>query len=375
MINLHKYYYKDYFSEHIVGVDEENNDKLSFEHLYRKEEREREHEDVKKKELSSIISSIETKNEAILKFRNSKLTGTDFVQKVKNGHLEKPTRILLEDANITLDKAITEDCQLSERKYDFFDLTVQYPGLVTGIGIDHETTIKGEFKLGLHFDWTHGMPVIYGSSVKGVLQSWFVDVYKTSNNNYSACRIDADDLLMDIFSGKVRDIESEKKKCEEEWKKKINSGRVEQTDANKIKHDEEWRKRLKDVKNRIYKSKSIYDRDIFFDAVITEADSKGRILCSDSITPHGDNPLKNPIPITFLKIAPGCTIQFRFILQKSSIPTVDGNGNPVKDEHGEYPSFEIDKKKAIFQEILTTVGIGAKTNVGYGQLKAIPESK
>ena len=27
----------------------------------------------------------------------------------------------------------------------------------------------------------------------------------------------------------------------------------------------------------------------------------------------------------------------------------------------------------LFKEILTTVGVGAKTNVGYGQLKVVPE--
>ena len=34
----------------------------------------------------------------------------------------------------------------------------------------------------------------------------------------------------------------------------------------------------------------------------------------DSITPHKDGPLKDPVPITMLKIAPGCIIEFRFHL-------------------------------------------------------------
>uniref|UniRef100_UPI0035A05199 type III-B CRISPR module RAMP protein Cmr6 n=1 Tax=Prevotella heparinolytica TaxID=28113 RepID=UPI0035A05199 len=100
--------------------------------------------------------------------------------------------------------------------------------------------------------------------------------------------------------------------------------------------------------------KSIYNRDIFFDAVIVRADKKGRILCSDSITPHGDNPLKNPTPLTFLKIAPGCTMEFRFKLVNSEI---DGQ------------KFTAAQKKALFEEIIQTVGIGAKTNVGYGQFQ------
>ena len=190
-----------------------------------------------------------------------------------------------------------------------FNVEVLYPGLVTGVGIDHEASIEGEFKLGLHFDWTYGMPVIYGSSVKGVLRSYFEDFYKPKDGQPSK-----EDAFDDIFNGK---------------------------------NDDEF--------------KSIYDRDIFFDAVITKADKKGRLLCSDSITPH-KGPLKNPIPITFMKIAPGCVIEFRFKLVDSTITL-----------KGRTLVLTADKKLEIFKEILTTVGVGAKTNVGYGQLKAIKQ--
>ena len=187
-----------------------------------------------------------------------------------------------------------------------FTLEIQYPGLVTGVGIKHETKIEGEFKLGVHFDWTHGMPVVYGSSVKGVLRAWFKEFYKPTTDQPSV-----DDAFNSIFEGKENG-----------------------------------------------KSKSIYERDIFFDAVIVEADSKGRILASDSITPHGgenhDNPLMNPTPLTFMKIASGCTMEFRFKLVDTII---DGK------------KFTAAQKKTLFEEILKTVGVGAKTNVGYGQLK------
>lgn len=208
------------------------------------------------------------------------------------------------------------------KKDDCFELEVIYPGLVTGIGINHEAKIEGEFKLGVHFDWTRGMPVVYGSSVKGVLRAWFKEFYEGSRDSY--------DYEIEIFEGKLRDTEAEKKKYGKDWQEKV-----------------------KVTKNRIYNPKSIYERDIFFDAVIESPDKKGRILCSDSITPHGgdnhDNPLKNPTPITFLKIAPGCKLQFRFKLVGSN--------------------EEKELKRKLFKEILTTVGVGAKTNVGYGQLK------
>lgn len=183
-----------------------------------------------------------------------------------------------------------------------FKLQVCYPGLVTGVGINHEAKLEGEFKLGMHFDWTWGMPIIYGSSVKGVLKSWFAEFYKKKYQDDDSL---ISKLIDDIFEGG---------------------------------------------------KKSIYQRDIFFDAVIVKSNSQGKILASDSITPHGENPLKNPIPITFMKIAPGCILEFRFRLSDTE---VDGK------------KFGAELKRELFEDILTTVGIGAKTNVGYGQLKIV----
>ena len=232
--NLHKYYYKDYFGGELDWTD---------------------------------IKS--EKNERILQNRNDCLTESGLLY--------------------SIGKPVETD--------DTFKLGVIYPGLVTGIGINHEATIKGEFKLGVHFDWTYGIPVIYGSSVKGVLRSYFKEFYKPNESQPNV-----NDAFEDIFEGG---------------------------------------------------KKSIYDRDIFFDAVIVQADKNGHILASDSITPHDDNPLKNPTPVTFLKIAPGCVIEFRYNLVDTSI-----EGKILKAED----------KRRLFKKILTTVGIGAKTNVGYGQL-------
>lgn len=61
------------------------------------------------------------------------------------------------------------------------ELTTSYPGLITGIGVSHQTTLKWmdkndqipEFKLGITFDYTTGLPIIPGSSIKGVLRSFF----------------------------------------------------------------------------------------------------------------------------------------------------------------------------------------------------------
>ena len=190
---------------------------------------------------------------------------------------------------------------------DTIHATVQYPGLVTGVGLSHDAKVG--YKLGMHFDYTHGMPIVYGSSVKGVLKTYFKDFFlsKYPNANEDV------ELLMEFIFGKKPDHNG----------KKIESRNI-----------------------------PIYERDVFFDAVIVDS-YNGRFLEDDSITPHPD-PLKNPIPIKMLKIAPGCKMEFRFKLNDHKV-----NGR-------EYTKEEILK---IFKDILGTVGVGAKTNVGYGQLK------
>lgn len=181
-----------------------------------------------------------------------------------------------------------------------FSATILYPGLVTGTGLVHDSkNIEGGYNLGLHFDYTWGMPVVYGSSVKGVLRQYFEEFFLEEKD----CRKgDVKPLCKAIFEGEGR---------------------------------------------------SIYERDIFFDAVITEG-YNGRILEDDSITPHKDEPLKDPVPITMLKIAPECKIEFRFRLHNSVINE---------------KTYTVDFKKNLFKKILGTVGVGAKTNVGYGQLR------
>lgn len=273
MRNLHKSYYKDYF------------DGVTFSYLLND---------------TQASDSVTEK----IKARNNHFTDNSYSHKDKS------------EWNLNSEYKIINECSPDD---DRFALKVQYPGLVTGVGIDHETKITGEFKLGVHFDWTHGMPVVYGSSVKGVLRNAFISK---------------------VEKGKIIEYE-------DYFLKKLTNREWEQEE-------------IKTLFDAIFEGKdgngnnlSIYNRDIFFDAVIVKP-AKGRILCSDSITPHGDNPLKNPIPITFLKIAPGCTLEFRFKLVDTKIGELE---------------FKKEDKLKLFKEILTTVGIGAKTNVGYGQLK------
>lgn len=211
-----------------------------------------------------------------------------------------------------------------------FSLEVGYPGLITGVGINHEAKVEGEFKLGIHLDYTSGLPVIYGSSVKGVLRSAF---------RY--------DNLFEI----LEDLLPEQKPRINEIQTKLKS-----------KNLAEWSKELFGYDGEEKDLRSVYERDIFFDAIIVESpnpeepDEKMKILSSDSITPHGKDPLKKPTPITFIRIASGCKIKFRFRLSSTE--------NVMAED-----------KKDLFRFILMAFGIGAKTNVGYGRLKQTQESK
>jgi CRISPR-associated protein Cmr6 len=90
-----------------------------------------------------------------------------------------------------------------------------------------------------------------------------------------------------------------------------------------------------------------------YDAVIEPTKSTAtHLFQSDFITPHKE-PLKDPNPNMFLKVLPNVAFEFRFGLK------------------------DIDETKSLslihlFKEILLWNGIGAKTNVGYGQFSKEP---
>ncbi len=189
-------------------------------------------------------------------------------------------------------------------------LQTTYPGLVLGTGSAHESSIKGELKLGFFFDYTTGLPVLPGSSVKGVLSSAF-----------------------DKADGKyVNDL------LEEELKiKKID---------------------IKALKKAIFNNNivSVYQKDIFYDAFPIGTKPAKKFINEDYITPHNKGALKNPIPLKFLKVMPNVNFQFNFNLVESGGLTAI-------------------QKRDLFKLILLDLGIGAKTNVGYGQMIIDPKEE
>lgn len=262
-----------------------------------------------------------------------------------------------------------EEKKYSIKNLDIFQLYTTYPGLTTGTGMPHGIKDQDEdFKIGFYFDHTTGLPAIPGSSVKGVLRSAFPVINKKTQNNIT-------EFVFDKNSNeKVNRI----KAC---WIKSLLDNITDKDFLDKhyepaadIGNDDIVR--IYSLINTIFegmeyktfpesqdKHLSIYNRDTFYDAIITESGKEGKIIGTDSITPHvkDDMPyekamLKNPKPLLFLKVMPNVEFTFHFSL----------TDNGLKKE----------EKLRLFEHILLTIGAGAKTNVGYGQFtrqKGIPD--
>ncbi|ABR54023.1 CRISPR-associated RAMP protein, Cmr6 family [Methanococcus vannielii SB] len=205
---------------------------------------------------------------------------------------------------------------LKEIKIERLIFKTTYPGLLVGSGLNHEVGAD-EFKLGFSFDYTSGLPVIPGSSVKGVLRSAFPNDEKDPKFQYIKDKL----ATFGVNSEDINVLE---------LKKEIFDGIKEENGDKNIRFNE---------------------RDIFFDAVLTDNNNDKHIFGEDYITPHSD-PLKNPIPVKFLKILPEIEFEFRFLL----------NDSKVNDK------ITANVKKELFKQILCDLGVGAKTNVGYGNL-------
>ena len=188
-------------------------------------------------------------------------------------------------------KALIKTC--FDRKLDYvepplgdacqcFTVKVLYPGLLIGTGIPHgvgklgnsgkktkESEEKGndeDVNLGFSFDYVTGQPYIPGSSVKGVLRSYF---------KYHAevvAEILRDNACPDIGVEEIEALEEE-----------------------------------------------IFENgDVFFDAVVCKGDAFGRLIGFDYITPHG-SVTKNPTPIRIIKVLPDVCFEFRFRISPKEI--------------------------------------------------------
>ena len=308
-MNLHHYYYKRYFSKDFL-------------------EKLKEISDLEKKKKG------ETKEE----------------QKKINEQKKKKKEKIDEDRNMTLRKyqlpqEIDDICKsMQPGANQILKFEVLYPGLITGIGLPHETgtdeseyTYNDEYKLGMHFDYTYGIPVIYGSSVKGVLHSYFQEYVGKLHIVQNG-----ENKVLSYAKGESLTAEQQKK-----LEREIFGSNIDSSDDND--------------------NMPVGNRDIFFDAIPVQAapqgpkpkkDGKpiypGGVLSDDYLCPHNENVFKDPIPIHFLRITPGVIIRFAFHLQDTCVDGI---------------CFSADAKIELYKKVLTDVGIGAKTNVGYGRLK------
>jgi len=150
---------------------------------------------------------------------------------------------------------------------------IRYPGLLVGLGYEHPKLSDNDddFESGFTFDYTTGLPYIPGSSVKGVIRSAFP-------------------------------------------KQAEDAGRLEF--VNELLGEEFSYNKIRKAENRLFGNRSDEERefphacqDIFFDGYISRI--SGQLFAEEYITPHKD-PVSNPIPIKFLKIAPGNEITLQF---------------------------------------------------------------
>lgn len=243
-------------------------------------------------------------------------------------------------------------------------LTTTYPGLLLGSGYAHGIGKQGEHKIGFYFDHTTGLPVIPGSSIKGALRSVFPLRY----------------------SEKAKETEKKSKPKEaEEYKEEADNRRQYLLDLikNRLKLpagevNGDWIDRLeREIFDGIYdfnKEKPKYMpttfRDIFHDAILSGPENT-TFLGDDFITPHKNttkdkipDALKNPNPIQFLKVLPGKSFTFQFRLTDSYFFLNTHTQELEKKKR----LLSAEHRRLLFQAILEDIGIGAKTNVGYGQL-------
>lgn len=266
------------------------------------------------------------------------LVNTDAIERLKNIETLSPIkRVIYSNANNI--GGNTEP----------FKLVTTYPGLLIGSGYSHDVSkgMEGEnaLKIGFYFDHTTGMPVIPGSSIKGAVRGWFPSQYKKRavDDSFRNPRYELiSHLINNITSIILNHENAEDRKKIDMFEKEMFEGIYEN------------------------KPKTIYNRDIFFDAVPVEIQSnfkssQGRLFYNDYLTPHKNrnnspelDPFSDPNPIQFLKVMPNVVYEFKFDLRNSVV----------------IPEIDASKKRTLIQDIILYSGLGAKTNVGYGQFSS-----
>lgn len=245
-----------------------------------------------------------------------------------------------------------------------------YPGLLIGTGYTHEIGVIGEFKIGFHFDYTTGIPIIPGSSIKGMLRSIFPQFEGEEKKCWKIDEVKENKQDVNLYAkkkAKAKYVAAELgiTGTDEEIFTRVHELELEIFEGLDVKLSQNQNAVNEKAKPQYH---SIYKRDIFHDAYPVSAGKNKHIFGTDSITPHikEGKPyyramLENPVPLLFLKVLPNVGYRFNFKLTD----TLTTNGVAITAQ----------QKQALFNTLITTFGVGAKTNVGYGQFTTAPTHK
>lgn len=208
--------------------------------------------------------------------------------------------------------------KLKKCGFEVVGMIVRNPGLIIGGGLPHGEIGDKSYKTGLQFDYTIGLPIIPGSSVKGTIKSAFPK--------------GVDDIArMEYVKDVIRAVIGRKLSDEE----------------------------VIGLRDNMFGSTAVDDEsrkgcDIFADAVLSSTMLKKDsvpVFVEDFLTPHhlDDNPFAEPVPIRIVKVGVGVGFTFCYKFTE---------WNDITARH----------KLEICTNIIEDMGLGAKTNVGYGYL-------
>lgn len=218
--------------------------------------------------------------------------------------MNREIRNIARETSCSMQKLCEYDTELS-----VLEFVSSYPGILIGIGHNHKVKGKGEIGMGFTFDYVTGLPYLPGSSVKGILRFGFKQ----------------EAYIHEVVKGV------------------LNTGLLKEE--------------MDELEKAIFEGEGSRKRFVFYDAVILHNQNGKQLLALDTIAPHAKDGLKEPNPITFLRICPDVEFHFEFRLHE----VILREGKRISK----------DDIKEIFRIILDDLGIGAKTNVGYGVLESV----
>ncbi len=222
---------------------------------------------------------------------------------------------------------ITEDNSYLENNIDsvraqYFDLVILYPGLQMGLGYEHEKkdeNLTDFIETGFSLDYVSGIPYLPGSSLKGMLRSVFsakkISDIKSPNEEYIR------EILREILKPKNKDDD-----C----------------------------KNLDDLDISALEKVLFETNDIYLDSYPLPDDINGANIMALDYISHHKNEYGDINVNTLMKIKAGIKFRFNFKLEDSII-----NGVTISAE----------QKCEFFKKIIVDIGVGARTNVGFGKFR------